>query len=316
MKKVIMFGGGTGLTYLLESLKDLEVDLTVVVTTSDNGGSTGKIRNYYDIPAVGDLRRAIIALSNDENIEELMNYRFDENIEYHTIGNLIITALTNIEQDFEIAVDKYCQMLNVTKKIYPISNKSVHISALMEDGQVIEGEREIVKYNSKIKKIFYKNHELASKKIIDTLIEADFIVLSTGSLFTSIISNLVFDNMLDILPKLKAKIIYINNIMTEKGETDNFKVSDHINAINQYFEEDIIDYVLVNNNDIEIDQKIINDYIEEEAKIVNLDLQNINQDKIKIIVNKYLKISSDGHIRHDSKKIKNDLIKIFKGNYE
>lgn len=313
MKKVVLFGGGTGLTSILRSLKNEKIDLTVVVTTSDNGGSTGKIRKMYDMPAPGDLRRAVVALSTLPDIEELINYRFDERVDNHTIGNLILTAFHQMSDDFATAVEKYKILLDVNAKIYPVTNESLQINAIMEDGRQVIGETQMVNDKENIEYVFYKRNVKALKQVIDELIAADYVILACGSLYSSILSNVVYDNILELYPDLKAKTIYVCNLMTEVGETEGYNVSDHVNALEKHLHAEI-DYLLVNNN-YNVPFSIYQNYLSHNSSLVLLDESKIGK-HINIIANDYLIISEDGHIRHNTKKICQDLMKIIGDEYE
>lgn len=312
MKKVVLFGGGTGLTSILRSLKNEPLDLTVVVTTSDNGGSTGKIRKMYDMPAPGDLRRAIVALSSIPEIEELINYRFDERLDNHTIGNLILTAFNEMSDDFASAVEKYKTLLDVDAKIYPVANESLEINAIMEDGSQISGETQMVSSDLKIEYVYYKRNVKALTQVIDALKEADYVILSCGSLYSSILSNVVYDNILEIYPSLKAKTIYVCNLMTERGETEEYTVSKHIEAIEKHLHSNI-DYLLVNNN-YNVPFSIYQNYLKEKASLVLIDESKIPK-HINVIANDYMIISNDNHIRHNTKEICRDIMKIIGGEY-
>lgn len=312
MKKVVLFGGGTGLTSILRSLKDEDLDLTVVVTTSDNGGSTGKIRKMYDMPAPGDLRRAIVALSSLPDIEELINYRFDERMDNHTVGNLILTAFNEMSDDFASAVEKYKTLLDVNAKIYPVTNESLEINAIMEDGSQIIGETQIAKSDLKIEYVYYKRNVKALPQITTALLEADYVILSCGSLYSSILSNIVYDNILEIYPTLAAKTIYVCNLMTEVGETEGYTVSNHVSAIEKHLHSNI-DFLLVNNN-YNVPFSIYQNYLKEKSSLVLMDESKIPK-HINVVANDYMIISSDNYIRHNTKKICQNIMQIIGGEY-
>ncbi len=307
MKKIVLFGGGTGLTSLLKSLRNEKLDMTVVVTTSDNGGSTGKIREMFDMPAPGDLRRAIVALSALPDIESLINYRFDERMDNHTIGNLILTAFNELSGDFATAVEKYKTLLDVDAKIYPVTNESLEINAIMEDGSHQIGEMQMVSSEKAIEYVYYSRNVKALAQVISALEEADYIILSCGSLYSSILSNIVYDNILEIYPSLRAKTIYVCNLMTELGETENYNVSMHVNAIEKHLHANI-DYLLVNNN-YNVPFTIYQNYLNEKASLVLYDESQV-KDHIKVIANDYMLISEDEHIRHNTEKICQDIMAI------
>ncbi len=309
MKKVVVFGGGSGLSNLLTGLKQQPLDLTVVVTIADNGGSTGKIRNFYDVPAPGDIRRAVISLSKNEDIKQLMEYRFDKNIQHHTIGNLIITALTDLnEGKMSTAVKKYSEILEVDSKILPISDESLQLCAKFKDGQIIKGESEIAKYDCKIEEVFYEGFPRINDEVVEAVTEADAIILSSGSLYTSIIPNLVFTQMYKLLEQKKIDIIYVSNIVTQKGETDDYMVSDHLNALNKHLVNNKVCTVFSNNN-YQIEDTVLDNYLSEGAKLVEIDHHNIDSN---IVEDNYIYLNEDGHLRHNVDKISNDIYNYLK----
>ncbi len=313
MKNVVVFGGGTGLSNLLVGLKNQPVNITVVVTIADNGGSTGQIRNFYDIPAPGDIRRAVIALSEDEMIKELMDYRFDDNIDRHTIGNLVLTALTQLNENrLSEAVSKYCEILKVSNKILPISDESLHLSAIMDDGSIVTGESEISHSNQAIKEVFYEGAPKINPQVIDAINEADAIILSSGSLFTSIIPNIAFAQMYDLLTRESLKIIYVSNIVTQAGETDNYTVSDHLDALNMHLALNEVDVVISNNN-YDIGDDIVAKYAEEHSQLVKIDHDKITA---KIIEDNFITINECGYLRHDVDKVSNAIVKYLGGDDE
>lgn len=299
-KKVVLFGGGTGLSHILSELKHYDLDLTAVVTVADNGGSTGKIRNFYDIPAPGDLRRCAIALSEDPSLQEIMNYRFDQKLNKHTVGNLILTAYTDMYGDMKKACDAYCKMLKVKHTVLPISNESLQLCATMESGVEICGETQISTYPEKISKLYYQGEVNILPEVIKAVNEADAIIFSCGSLYTSIVCNLLFKDLIDAFDQNQGKIIYICNLMTQRGETEKYQVSDHVNVINSYLNKHKIDCVIANNN-YDVSAKVLENYLQEKAKLVTLD-----QDKIinlDLISDDYLYIDQLDHIRHNIRKI-------------
>lgn len=311
-KKVVVFGGGTGLSNLLLGLKKQPLEITVVVTIADNGGSTGKIRSYYDIPAPGDLRRAVVALSDYEEAKTLMNYRFDQNVENHTVGNLILAAFNNIKGDMTKAVKAYCRLLNVPHNIVPISNESLTLSAVMEDGQIVHGETQISNAAPKISEIFYDGKPHLNEKVVEAVNEADAVIFSPGSLYTSLIPNLVFPELKEILARPTLKKVYVANLVTQSGETDGYKLSDHEKAINKHLENSKIDYILANNN-YKINQQIINRYADENSEIVFADKSNINA---KLILKNYIKIDKNKYLRHNVTKIGLDITYLLSGGFD
>lgn len=298
--KIVLFGGGTGLSNLLSELKKYDYDLTAIVTVADNGGSTGKIRNFYDIPAPGDLRRCAIALSENQDLATIMNYRFDKHIDNHTVGNLILTACVSLYGDFDKACLEYSKILQLKRhKVLPISNNSLHLCATMKDGAVICGEHQIVKYPQPINKIYYQEKAEILHDVIKEVQEADAIIFSCGSLYTSLIPNLLFEELIKVFDQKQEKIIYIANLMTQDGETNNFTVKNHVDIINQYLGKHKLDYVIANDN-YDLALNVEKNYNLEKAQLVKLtdDLDNIN-----IIADDFLLVDENNHVRHNIVKI-------------
>ena len=264
-KKVVILGGGNGLSTLLRGIKNFPVDITAIVTVSDDGTSTGRLREEFNIPAVGDIRRVLVSLSETEPlVEELFNYRFKTTSELngHTVGNLLLTAITNIAGNMSDGIESLGKILNLKGKVLPLTEDNCTLMAEMSDGKIIEGEHNITETLGKIKKVFYKEKTVITPETMKAIKEADLIVLSMGSLYTSILPNLIEKEMINQIDASSAKIMYVCNIMTQPGETDGYKVSDHINTINEYLGKRKIDTVIV--NDGKITPEIITNY----AKIV------------------------------------------------
>lgn len=300
-KKVVVLGGGNGQSTLLKGLKLFPLDLTAVVTVADDGKSTGKLRKEFNIPAVGDIRRVLISLSETEDIvERLFDYRFknDCNLDNHTVGNIILTALIDMYGNISNAVNEIGKILNLKGKVYPLTNDNVVLMGNMSDGTIIEGEHYIAESGLKIEKVFYKNEPKINRNVINSLKCSDLIVFSMGSLYTSIIPNLLSEDIIKAIDESSAKILYVCNIMTQPGETDDYKVSDHINVLNSYLGKRKIDAVIVNNE--KISKRVINIYRTKEQKdLVVLDKDNIDVD----IIEKPLLLIENGYIRHDAIKI-------------
>lgn len=302
MKKVIVLGGGTGLSTLLRGLKQFPVDITAVVSVSDDGRSTGKLRKEFNIPAVGDIRQVIIALSETEPLfQNLLNYRFKTNSDLsgHALGNLLLTGLIDVAGNMSDGIESLSKVLNLKGKVLPLTEDNVVLMAEMIDGSIVEGEHNITEKNQKIKKIFYKETPKVLDEVICEIKRADLILLSMGSLFTSLLPNLICDEVKNAIDSSKGDVMYVCNMMTQPGETDNFKVSDHINVINSYLNNKKISYVIV--NDGEITQKIKNKYLTEEQKDpVIYDKENLNN--INVISDNFVKIEND-LLRHNTAKL-------------
>ena len=306
MKKVTVLGGGTGLSTLLRGLKLLPLDITAVVSVCDDGKSTGRLRDEFNICAVGDLRQVIVALSETEPLfENLLNYRFEttSDLNGHAVGNLLLTALTNITGNIQVGIETLGKVLNLKGKVLPITLDSPTLIGEMIDGEIVRGEHNITECQKQIKKVYYEEEVKVNPNVLKSIKEADLIILSMGSLYTSIIPNLLNKELIKALDKSKAKIMYVCNMVTQPGETDDYKVSDHINVLNEYLGKKKIEVVMANNGDIP-DDILIKYTTEEQKDKVIFDEDNINN--IKIIKNNYVTIDDDT-IRHKVDKLSVDI---------
>ncbi len=307
MKKVVVLGGGNGLSTLLRGLKQFPLDLTAIVSVCDDGKSTGILRKEFNTPAMGDIRRVLISLSETEPVfEKMFNYRFktDGYLNGHAVGNFLLQAMTDITGSLSKAILALEKVLNLKGKVIPLTeNGDVTLVAEMTDGEIVEGEHNITEANKIIKKVYYKKEPEITPEAIKAIKKADLVILSVGSLYTSIIPNIIPKQMKDALKQSKAKIMYVCNIMTQPGETDKFKVSNHVNKLNEYLEERKIDVVIANNGKIE--PNVINKYATLEQKDpVILDKQNLKG--VEIISDDLTKIE-EGSLRHDTLKLSLDI---------
>ena len=307
-KKIVVLGGGTGQSVLLSGLKRFPFDITAVVSVCDDGKSTGKLRKEFNVPAMGDIRRVLIALSETEDvIGELVNYRFKTNGDFdgHTVGNIMITALTDIFGSMSAGIKQVSKILNLKGTVLPLTDDNVTLMGEMEYGSIIEGEHNITLSDKKIKRVFYKKQPKANKEVINKIKEADAIVLSMGSLYTSIIPNLLCKKVVEAIDESKAKIIYVCNIMSQPGETDGFKASDHINLLNSYLGKKKISTVITNNE--KVSKRIQRKYETLEQKdLIEIDDKNI---KIENVKRPLIKIEDD-MLRHDSVKLALEIMNI------
>lgn len=303
-KKIVALGGGTGLSTLLKGLKQFPVDITAIVTVSDDGNSTGRLREEFKTPAVGDIRRVITSLSETEPlIESLMNYRFKttSDLDGHTLGNLLLTGLIEVSGNMSKGIESLSKVLNLKGKVLPLTEDNVKLMAEMEDGNIISGECNITKDKRKIKKVFYKEEPKVLEEVINEIKRADLIILSMGSLYTSIIPNLICKDVIEAIDESSADIMYVCNIMTQPGETDNFKASDHIKTLNKYLGKRKINIALINNGKISKDIK--NKYLVEEQKDeVIPDVDIIKKENVNVITDNFV-IISDNMIRHNINKL-------------
>lgn len=306
-KKVLVLGGGTGLSTLLKGLKQFPLDITAVVSVSDDGKSTGKLRKEFNIPAVGDIRRVLMALSDTEPMfEKLWNYRFDSNttLKGHTIGNLLLTAMIDINGNLSSGMESLGKVLKLHGTVLPFTEDNVTLIAQMKDGAIIEGEENITKYDGIIEKIDYKELPTVNPSVLESVKEADLIILSMGSLYTSILPNLISDSMIEATLKSSAKFMYICNMMTQPGETDQYTVSDHVKICNMYLHKNL-DVVLINNGII--DESIKETYATMEQKDpVVIDMENLKDMNIECIMNDYVSVE-DHTLRHNVDKLALDI---------
>lgn len=303
MKKIVIFGGGSGLSQMLKGLKLFPIDITAVVSVSDNGGSTLRLRKDFNIPAVGDISKVMLAMSNtDQDIINLMNYRFKQSksLGNHSIKNLLLTALLEQKGDFRNAIPVLSKLLDIEGKILPITEDNAELVGITEDGKKVYGETSITKTKKIIKKIMYDHKVKANPDVLEAIKEADLIIFSSGSLLTSIIPNIIVEEVIKAIKKSKAPKLYICNLVTQPGETDNFKVSDHIKILNDYLGESTVNMVLANN--VDIPEELVVKYANEEQKDpVELDENTLKKMKVKVIKDKIFTIE-DEHLRHDTLK--------------
>ncbi len=308
-KKVVILGGGTGTSTLVRGLKDFPVDLSVVVSVCDDGSSTGKLREEFDIPAVGDLRKVIASLSDTEPLfQSLLEYRFNtsSDLNGHPVGNLLLAALCNITGNISDGITSLSKVLNLKGKVLPLSEDNVVLMGIMNDGKMVEGEHNITNYKDGIKDIYYKISPKINPEVIKAIKESDMIILSMGSLYTSIICNLLSLEVKNAIDNSKAKILYVCNMFTQPGETDNFTVSKHIKVINDHLGNRKINTVIINEG--KIPKKYILKYHREEEKTpVLIDKENISKLNVKIIKDNFVKLE-DNSLKHDAVKLS---LKIF-----
>ena len=299
MKKVVVLGGGTGLSVLLRGLKLFPIDITAIVTVADDGSSSGILREEFNMPAVGDLRNVLVSLSYVEPlVEQLLQYRFKTNsdLNNHPMGNLMLTALFNITGDLTDSLEALSKILNIKGKVLPFTEDKAILVAHTKDKQVIEGESNITKAGKSIDYIEYKKPVHVTQEVLKALEEADLIILGIGSLYTSIIPNLLSKEVRKVLFKSKAKKMYVCNIMTEHGETDGFKVSDCIKQLNKYVGKNFIDVVIANSK--AIDEEIKKLYSEELSEPILIDENNLKKLDVELI-KEDLAIIKNNQVRHD-----------------
>lgn len=300
MKKVVVFGGGTGLSCLLSGLKLFPIDVTAIISVSDNGSSAGKLKEDLDIPAVGDVGKVLISMANvDDESRELLSYRFmrESDLENHPIKNILLAALIDIKGNITDATKYMCRILNVKGTILPLTEEKVDLVGLGSDGCKYLGEECVSQNARNIKKLGYDHDVKIRDEVLEKIAEADLIIMSSGSLYTSILPHLIVKEVRNAIKHAKAPIMYVSNLVTQPGETDNYSVSDHIKALNEYLDNRRVDVVIANDGDI--DNNIVKKYEELESKeLVKLDKRNVENMGARVISGKIFSIS-DGVIRHD-----------------
>ncbi|MEG2799107.1 MAG: uridine diphosphate-N-acetylglucosamine-binding protein YvcK [Erysipelotrichaceae bacterium] len=311
MKNVVIIGGGTGLSVILRGVKQLEdIKISAIVTVADDGGSTGRLRRKFHIPAMGDIRNVMCALAESETLlSSLMNYRFegeDDDIGGHNLGNLILTALSQQSGSFMTAIQEISKVLNVRGTIIPSTEQVITLYAIMQDGTIVRGENNIPKYSNRIERVFYEDDVYASPQSLAAIHDADIIIYGIGSLYTSIIPNLIIPGICDEIKRSKAKKYYFCNAMNQPGETDGYFLEDHVEAILNHTYPGAIDTVIAYDN--ELDQATLNRYIEKGSHEITI---RDEQHPYKIITCDILKFD-DGLIRHDSNKIRDVVDRIIK----
>lgn len=303
-KKIAILGGGTGLSVLLTGFKNFPVDITAIITVADDGRSTGKLRNEFNIPAVGDIRKVIYNLSeSNDDIKKLIEYRFktSSDLDGHTVGNLILVAMLNMTGNLKNSIAALAKLFDVRHTVLPLSEDCLTLMGETVDGDIVEGEERITEAHQKYKRIFYKDEPHVLSEVIDAIMDADLVILSMGSLYTSLLPNIICKNIQNAIKVTNAKVMYICNAMTQPGETDDFSVSDHLKVLSQYLGDNSIDVTIASNSII--DKKTLNKYSRKEEKDpVVVDKKNVEDMGIELIEDDILVIN-EGAIRHNSLKL-------------
>ncbi|MDD5793707.1 gluconeogenesis factor YvcK family protein [Clostridium sp. HCP1S3_B4] len=305
--KIVVIGGGTGLSTMLRGLKYYTSNITAIVTVGDNGGGSGALREDLGMLPPGDIRNCLLALADTEPImEDLLQYRFkDGRLKNQSFGNLFLAAMAGISENFEEAVQKMSSVLAVTGKVIPVTLDDMQLMAELENGNKVYGESEIpeeaVKQKSKIKKLFIIPEDAEPlDEAVEAIREADAIVMGPGSLYTSVISNLLVKKIRSAVRKSKAYKIYISNIMTQPGETGGFTVSDHLREIKKYGGKEIVDCVIANKEEISEDLK--EKYIKENSIQVKADKKKIHDMNVELVLGDLVRVDN-GFVKHDTDKL-------------
>ena len=307
---ITVVGGGHGLSVLLRGIKQATSNVTAVVTVADDGGSSGRLRQDLGMIPPGDLRNCLVALADTEPLmEKLFQHRFEGSSELsgHSFGNLFIAAMTQVTGDVETALKESSKVLAVKGQVLPASKEFVRLDAIMEDGTVVCGESQIPEAHKRIHRVkLYPEHAEAVQSSLDAIRNAEAIVLGPGSLYTSVIPNLLVEGIGDAICRSKAVKIYICNVMTQPGETDGYTASMHVKAIMDHAGRNAVDYVIVNSTPVPEDLK--QKYAETGAYPVVVDDDALNQLGVGII--KADLITSKDAIHHDPKKLCDSVMRV------
>jgi len=306
----VVIGGGTGLSVMLRGLKERPLDITAIVTVADDGGSSGILRSELQIPPPGDIRNVLIALANVEPmLSKMLQYRFTagNGLTGHSLGNLILAALKDITGDFVSGIRELSRVLAIRGQVLPATNQAIILKAEMEDGTIVVGESKIPKNGGRIKRVFIEPaHAVALEEAIEALRQADAILLGPGSLYTSILPNLLVPGIAKTIMESNAVKIFVCNVMTQPGETDQYSVSDHLQAVYDHVGQHMFNYVIVNNG--EIPSQVQLKYAEEGATAVLLDLDVVERKGYRIIADELVLFRT--YLRHDAEKLSHHIYQL------
>lgn len=304
--RITVIGGGTGIPVILKSLRHQHVDITAVVTVADDGGSSGKIRSAMQMTPPGDLRNVLVAMSDMPKFyEELFQYRFKDSdgaLAGHPLGNLIIAGVSEMEGSTYHAMQALTQFFHTTGKIYPSSVTPLTLHAVFKDGHEVIGESRIADYDGLIDHVYVTNTynddiPKASPKVVEAIMDSDMIVLGPGSLFTSILPNLVIPEIRQALVETKAEVAYVCNIMTQHGETEHFTDADHLAVLNRHLGIDVIDTVLVNIEAVPKEYMESNQFDEYLVQVEH-DFKGLRHNAKRVISSNFLRLENGGAFHH------------------
>ncbi len=304
MKRIVVFGGGTGLSSLLSGLKLFPVDVTTVIAVSDNGSSTGQLREELDIPAVGDVGKVLLAMSNvEDDFTQLLGYRFKKqgSLHNHPVRNILLAALIDQKGSLSAATQYMSKLLRVKGTVLPLTEEQVDLVGTDESGHpAYYGEEDVSRNVSHIRRLKYDHEFRVNPEVLNKIAEADLIIFSYGSLYTSLLPHLIAPEIIHALHDAKAPLMYVCNLVTQPGETDGYTVSQHVNVLNSYLKGRTVDIVLA--NDSAVDNETRERYLTRENKtIVELDRDNLTRIGTEVISGDIFRIAPDsGSIRHDA----------------
>ncbi|WP_268626245.1 gluconeogenesis factor YvcK family protein [Paenibacillus alvei] len=308
--RIVVMGGGTGLSVMLRGLKEKPLDITAIVTVADDGGSSGILRSELQMPPPGDIRNVLTALADVEpSLSEMLKYRFKSGsgLAGHSLGNLLLAAMTDITGDFVAGIRELSRVLAVRGRVLPAANQAVVLKAEMEDGSIVSGESSIPQAGQRIKRVFLEPEQVeALPEAVEALREADAILIGPGSLYTSIIPTLLVPKLAQAVLESNAVKIFVCNVMTQPGETDNYSVSDHLEAVQLHVGTQLFDYVIVNNG--EIPPQVQDKYAEQGAKAVHLDMEEVTKRGYQVIADSLVLFRT--YLRHDADKLSHHIYQL------
>lgn len=311
--RVVVIGGGTGLSVLLRGLKNEPVHITAIVTVADDGGSSGRLREEMDMPPPGDIRNVLTALADTEPLmEKVMQYRFSTGtgLAGHNLGNLLLAAMNEITGNFVTAVKALSGVLAVRGDVLPASAQSIRLKAEMTDGTIVLGESQIPRAGKEIKRVYLEPQDAAPLgEALRAIAEADAILIGPGSLYTSILPNLLVRGIFTAISRSQAPKMYICNVMTQPGETDGYTASKHVRVIHEHVGEAFLDTIIVNS--AEIPGHVLEKYAEKGAAPVLCDLAQLRRMGLHVVA-KPLVTFEDGYLRHDAKAVSKQVVSLVK----
>jgi len=307
--RVVVVGGGTGLSVLLRGLKQEEVHITAIVTVADDGGSSGRLREEMDMLPPGDIRNVLTALADTEPLmEKLMQHRFKNGngLAGHNLGNLLLAAMNEITGDFVSAVKMLSGVLAVRGDVLPASTQSILLKAEMADGSIVEGESQIPLAGKRIKRVFLDPIDAVPlDEALDAIAQADLILIGPGSLYTSILPNLLVKGLYEEIKRSSAQKVYICNVMTQPGETDGYSAADHVEALYDHVGEPFLNTIIVNS--AEIPPRVLEKYAEKGATPVSFDLDRLKALNLNIVA-KSLVTFEGGYLRHNARVVSKEVV--------
>lgn len=312
LSKVVVIGGGTGLSVLVRGLKEKPFDITAIVTVADDGGSSGRLREELSMPPPGDIRNVIVALADTEPLlASLFQHRFSsgEGLAGHSLGNLFIAAMKEITGDFVTAVKEISRVLAVRGQVLPAANQAIVLKAEMEDGTIVVGESQIPKTGKKIRRVFLEPRDAQPlDEAVQAIREADLILLGPGSLYTSILPNLLVPGIARAVKESPAKKAYICNVMTQPGETDFYDAADHVRALYNHVGEDLFQTILINN--AQIPRSVLDKYKEKGSFPVEYNRERLSRFGFEIIEDNF--VIYETYLRHDALKVGDAIMRLLK----